>query len=151
MFSRINANKKSIQVNLRSADGQEIIRRLAAHVDVVTENSRVGRMKAWGLDFDRLAAINPRLVMLSLTGFGQTGPRAAEPCFGGVAEAVAGFTYPHRWPEDRPTANSFMLGDASCGTGAAGAVFLALFDRERTGRGRHVDIALYEPLLVMMG
>jgi crotonobetainyl-CoA:carnitine CoA-transferase CaiB-like acyl-CoA transferase len=151
MFSRINANKKSIQVNLRSPAGQEVIRRLVTKVDVLTENSRVGRMQAWGLGFDRLSALNPRLVMLSLTGFGQTGPRRFEPGFGGVAEALAGFTYTHRWPEDRPTANSFMLGDSTCGTAAAGGVFLALFDRERTGRGRQVDIALYEPLLVMMG
>jgi crotonobetainyl-CoA:carnitine CoA-transferase CaiB-like acyl-CoA transferase len=151
MFARINANKKSIQVNLRSPRGQEVIRRLVPNVDVLTENSRVGRMKAWGLDVESLHAINPRLVVLSLTGFGQTGPRRMEPGFGGVAEAVAGFTYTHRWPEDRPSASSFMLGDSTCGTAAAGGVMLALFDRERTGRGRQVDIALYEPLLVMMG
>jgi crotonobetainyl-CoA:carnitine CoA-transferase CaiB-like acyl-CoA transferase len=68
-----------------------------------------------------------------------------------VAEALTGFTYTHRWPEDRPTANPFMLGDSTCGTAAAGVVFLALYDRERTGGGRQIDIALYEPLMVMMG
>jgi crotonobetainyl-CoA:carnitine CoA-transferase CaiB-like acyl-CoA transferase len=151
MFSRVNADKRSITVNLRSPEGQALIKRLVPHFDVVTENFRPGRIAKWGLDYGSLSAVNPRLIMLHVSGFGQTGPRSREPGFGGVAEAVSGYTYVSRWPEDRPHASPFMLGDSTAAFGAALAVSQALYHRERTGKGAELDASLYEPLMKMMG
>lgn len=151
MFSRVNADKKSITVNLRSPEGQDVVRRLVPHFDVVTENFRPGRIGKWGLDYESLKAVNPKLIMLHVSGFGQIGPRSSEPGFGGVAEAISGYTYVSRWPEDRPHASPFMLGDSTAAFGAALAVSQALFHRERTGEGSELDCTLYEPLMKMMG
>ncbi|QHE73269.1 CaiB/BaiF CoA transferase family protein [Rhodococcus sp. WAY2] len=151
MFARVNANKQSIAVNLRSEEGQQVIKKLLPHFDVVTENFRPGRIARWGLDYDTLRAVNPRIIMLHMSGFGQVGPRSPEPGFGGVAEAISGYTYVSRWPEDRPHASPFMLGDSTAAFGAAIAVSQALFRRERTGEGAELDCTLYEPLMKMMG
>jgi crotonobetainyl-CoA:carnitine CoA-transferase CaiB-like acyl-CoA transferase len=150
-FERLNTNKKSVAISLRSPQGVAAIKRLIPYFDVVVENFRPGRIAKWGLDYDSLAAINPRIIMMHMSGFGQTGPRREEPGFGGIAEAISGYTYVTRWPGDRPSASPFMLGDSTAAFGAALAINQALYRREKTGKGSELDCTLFEPLLKMMG
>jgi crotonobetainyl-CoA:carnitine CoA-transferase CaiB-like acyl-CoA transferase len=150
-FARLNSGKRSVAIDLRSDSGQDLIRRLAAQVDVVIENFRPGRMDAWGLGYASLAAANPGIVVTSVSGFGQTGPYKAKPGFGTVAETGSGFAYINGWPETPPTSPPFGFADSIAGISAAMGTSMALFRRERTGQGDHVDVALYEPLMFIVG
>lgn len=150
-FARINAGKKSVAINLRSTDGRELVRRLAAQVDVVIESFRPGRMAEWGIGYDVLSADNSDLVLTSVSGFGQTGPYSGKPGFGTVAETGSGFAYINGWPETPPTSPPFGFADSIAGIAAAMGTAMALFRRERTGEGDHVDVALYEPLMFIIG
>lgn len=150
-FARINSGKRSIGIDLRTDDGRELVRRLAAKVDVVIESFRPGRMKEWGIGYDVLAADNPGLVLVSVSGFGQTGPNSEKPGFGTVAETGSGFAYVNGWPDTPPTSPPFGFADSIAGISAAMGVAMALFRRERTGEGDHVDVALYEPLMFIVG
>jgi crotonobetainyl-CoA:carnitine CoA-transferase CaiB-like acyl-CoA transferase len=150
-FARLNSGKRSVGIDLRTDEGRDLVRRLAAKVDVVTESFRPGRMADWGLGFDILAAENPGLVMTSLSGFGQTGPYRERPGFGTVAETGSGFAYVNGWPDTPPTSPPFGFADSIAGISAAMGTAMALFQRERTGRGSQVDVALYEPLMFILG
>lgn len=150
-FARLNSGKRSVGIDLRTDEGRELVRRLAATVDVVTESFRPGRMAEWGLGYDALAAENPRLVLTSLSGFGQTGPYKERPGFGTVAETGSGFAYVNGWPDSPPTSPPFGFADSIAGISAAMGTAMALYQRERTGSGSHVDVALYEPLMFILG
>ncbi|MFA1551839.1 CaiB/BaiF CoA transferase family protein [Actinomadura chokoriensis] len=150
-FSRLNAGKRSVGIDVRTAEGRELVRRLAATVDVVIESFRPGRLEAWGLGYDVLSAENPGLVLTRVSGFGQTGPYRERPGFGTVAETASGFAFTNGWPESPPTSPPFGFADSIAGISAAMGTAMALFRRERTGDGDVVDVALYEPLMFILG
>jgi len=150
-FSRLNAGKRSIAVDLRRAEGRDLVRRLAAHCDVVVESFRPGRLEAWGLGYDVLSAQNPGLVLTRVSGFGQSGPYRERPGFGTVAETGSGFAYINGWPETPPTSPPFGFADSIAGIAAAMGTAMSLYRRERTGTGDVVDVALYEPLMFIVG
>ncbi len=150
-FARLNSGKESVGIDLRAADGRDLVRRLAARVDVVVESFRPGRLEDWGLGYDVLSAENPGLVLTRVSGFGQTGPYSARPGFGTVAETASGYAFVNGWPDSPPTSPPFGFADSIAGLSAAFGTTTALFNRTRTGRGDVVDVALYEPLMFILG
>jgi len=140
-------SKKSVCVDLRQAEGQEIVRKLACEADVLIENFRPGTMEKWGLSWEALHELNPRLVMLRVSGYGQDGPRAQEPGFAAVGEAFAGLRYLNGEPGRAPVRAGLSLGDTIAGLHGALGVLLALYQRDaRGGKGQVIDAALYESL-----
>ena len=150
-FSRLNSGKRSLGIDLRSEDGREIVSDLVPHVDVVLESFRPGRMEAWGLGYDILSSRNPGVVMTRVSGFGQTGPYSERPGFGTVAETSSGYAYINGWPSTPPTSPPFGFADSIAGISAAFGTAMALFNRGRTGVGDVVDVALYEPIMFIIG
>jgi crotonobetainyl-CoA:carnitine CoA-transferase CaiB-like acyl-CoA transferase len=151
MYARVNMGKRSIAVNLRDPEGQQLVRDLVATSDVVIENFRPGRLAAWGLGWDELSAINSKLVMVHVTGYGQDGPYRDRPGFGAVAESEGGLAFVNGWADKPPAIAPFGLGDSIAAmSGTLGAV-LGLLDVAKGGEGREVDIALYEPTIAFMG
>jgi crotonobetainyl-CoA:carnitine CoA-transferase CaiB-like acyl-CoA transferase len=150
-FKVVNRGKRSITVDLRSGLGADVVRRLAATADVVTENFRPGTLAKWGLDYDTLAAVNPRLVMLKVSGFGQEGPYRDRPGFGTLAEAYAGLAHITGEADGPPLLPGFGLGDASTGLMGAFLVLVALRERDRSGRGQVIDLSLYDTLFTLLG
>lgn len=142
--------KKSITVNLRIEAGQQIVRDLAKDADVVVENFRPGTMERWGLGYDALSAINPRLVMVRVTGFGQTGPYAARAGYGAIGEAMGGLRYVVGDPSTQPSRVGISIGDQLAALHACLGAMFAIHARGRTGRGQVVDSAIYEAVLNMM-
>ena len=140
-------NKESVCIDLRVPEGQALVRELLRDADVLVENFRPGALDDWGLGWDALHALNPRLVMLSLSGFGQTGPRASEPGFAAVAEAFSGLRYLNAEPGRTPVRSGVSLGDTVAGVHGALGVMLALYARDaRGGQGQRIDLALYEAM-----
>lgn len=140
-------SKKSVCVNLREPEGQDIVRKLAEQADVLIENFRPGTMEKWGLSWEALHALNPRLIMLRVSGYGQSGPRAQEPGFAAVGEAFAGLRYLNGEPGRAPVRAGLSLGDTIAGLHGALGVLLALYQRDaRGGKGQMIDAALYESL-----
>jgi len=140
-------NKESVCIDLRVPEGRELVRELLRDADVVIENFRPGAMEGWGLGWETLHALNPRLIMLRLSGFGQTGPRAQEPGFAAVAEAFAGLRYLNGEPGRPPVRAGVSLGDTIAGLHGALGVLLALYARDaRGGEGQMIDLALYEAM-----
>lgn len=138
-------NKRSVTLDLRLPEGVAIFKRLVAQTDVLCENFRTGTLEKWGLGWDVLRAINPRLVMLRVTGYGQTGPYRDRPGFARVAHAVGGIAYLAGMPKGTPvTPGSTTLGDYMTGLYGCIGVLLALRHRDLTGEGQYVDAALYE-------
>jgi formyl-CoA transferase len=146
----IARNKRSVCIDLRAEAGRDLVRRLAAHSDVVLENFRPGRLEEWGLGFDVLSTLNPRLVMVHVSGFGQTGPRAQSTGFGSVGEAVGGIRYTTGEPGRSPSRTGISLGDALAALFAVVGALAALHERHCTGRGQEVDVAIYEAVLALM-
>ncbi|WP_192388192.1 CaiB/BaiF CoA transferase family protein [Burkholderia cepacia] len=144
-------NKRAVTLNLGTADGQRIFREMAAQADVVVENFRPGTLERWGLGYDVLSAINPRLVLVRVTGFGQFGPYASRPGFGTLAEAMSGLASVTGEADGPPLLPSFPLADTVAGLNAAFAIMTALKAREHTGRGQVVDLAIIETMLAAMG
>ncbi|HXZ50096.1 MAG TPA: CoA transferase [Usitatibacter sp.] len=137
-------NKSLVSVDLRRAEGQEIVRRLAAKCDVVVENFRPGALEKWGLGYAELARANPGLVMVRISGFGQTGPYSDRAGYGVIGEAVSGLRHITGDPDRPPSRVAVSITDYITGLyGAFGAV-MALLARAKTGRGQYVDSALYE-------
>lgn len=143
-------NKKSVTCNLRVPQGQALVRRLVEDSDILIENFRPGTLERWGLGYDELARINPRLVLIRVTGFGQTGPYSSRAGFGSVGEAMGGLRYVSGDPERPPSRVGISIGDSLAGTFAAFGGVMAVHARERTGRGQVVDSAIYEAVLAMM-
>lgn len=140
-------NKESVALDLRQPDGQALVRRLAAEADVLIENFRPGTLEGWGLGWDALHALSPRLIMLRLSGFGQTGPRAREPGFAAVGEAFGGLRHLNGEPGRPPVRAGVSLGDTVAGLHGAMGVLLALYQRDaRGGTGQCIDLALYEAM-----
>ncbi len=150
-FARLNAGKRSVAIDLRAPEGRALVRRLATNVDVVTESFRPGRLERWGLGYPELSTENLDLILTRLSGFGQTGPNSDRPGFGTVAETASGFAYINGWPQTPPTSPPFGFADSIAGIAAAMGTAMALFRRERTGAGEIVDVALYEPLMFIVG
>jgi crotonobetainyl-CoA:carnitine CoA-transferase CaiB-like acyl-CoA transferase len=138
-------NKRSVTIDLHRPEGVEIFKRLIAQTDVLCENFRTGTLEKWGLGWETLRQINPRLIMLRVTGYGQTGPYADRPGFARVAHAVGGIAYLAGMPKGTPvTPGSTTLGDYMTGLFGCIGVLMALRYREQTGCGQYVDAALYE-------
>lgn len=150
-FARLNAGKRSIGVDLRDPRGQALVRSLAAEVDVVVESFRPGRLEEWGLGYDDLRAVNRGIVLTRVSGFGQTGPYRSRPGFGTVAEVGSGFAYINGWPDTPPTSPPFGFADSIAGISAAMGTAMALYRKASTGEGSEVDVALYEPLMFIVG
>ena len=148
----ISRNKRTVTLNLSTPEGQDILRRLAADVDVVIENFRPGIMERWNLGPEQLQQINPRLVMLRLTGYGQSGPYARRRSFGTLAEALSGFAHQTGQEDGPPTLPPFGLADGVAGIAGALAVMLAVYHRDANGgRGQVIDLSLLEPLVGILG
>ncbi|MEM9198186.1 MAG: CoA transferase [Pseudomonadota bacterium] len=143
-------NKKSITLNLREPEGQDVVRQLVASSDILIENFRPGTMERWGLGYDALSEINPRLVMVRVTGFGQTGPYAKRAGYGAIGEAMGGLRYVVGDPSTQPSRMGISIGDELAATYACLGAMMAVHARERTGRGQIVDSAIYEAVLAMM-
>jgi len=144
-------NKKSITCNLRAPEGQALIRRLAAQSDIVAENFRPGTLERWNLGYEGLKAVNPALIMVRVSAFGQTGPYRERPGFGRIAAAVGGISYLSGHPDRPPvTPGTPTIPDYLAGVMGALGALMALQHRQRTGEGQVVDVALYEPILRML-
>jgi succinyl-CoA:(S)-malate CoA-transferase subunit B len=140
-------NKKSITLDLRKPEGAELLRRLVAQADVLVENFQPGTLEKWGLGWDVLEARNRKLVMVRISGFGQTGPYSSRPGFGRIANAFGGLSYLAGYPDRPPvTPGSATIPDYLAGLYGALGVLLALRARDITGRGQFIDIGLYEPI-----
>jgi formyl-CoA transferase len=144
-------NKKSITVDLRKSEGQEIVRRLARGADFVIENFRPGTLEKWGLGYDALAENNPGLIMIRLSGFGQTGPYRDQPGFGAVGESMGGMRHITGFPERPPVRMNISIGDALASLHGVIGALMALHHRDtHGGKGQVVDVALYEAVFNMM-
>ncbi|MBL1089017.1 MULTISPECIES: CaiB/BaiF CoA transferase family protein [Streptomyces] len=150
-WKMLGRNKKAMTLDLSHPGGREVLLRLAAGADVVIENFRPGTLEKWGLGWAELSAVNPRLVLARVTGFGQFGPYARRPGFGTLAEAMSGFAAITGEPDGPPTLPPFGLADGIAALTAAYAVMAALHGRAATGRGQVIDLALIEPLLTVLG
>ena len=143
-------NKKSVTVNLREREGQEIVRKLTLGADIVVENFRPGTMEKWNLGYDALAEANPKLIMVRLSGFGQTGPYKDRVGFGAIGESMGGMRYITGYPDRAPVRVGISIGDSLAAMYGAMGALLALHQRGKTGRGQMVDVALYEAVFSMM-
>lgn len=143
-------NKKAITLDLRTADGQAVLKELVAKADFLLENFRPGTMEKWGLGWPELCAINPRLIMIRVSGYGQTGPYAARAGFGAIGEAMGGLRYVVGDPTTPPSRMGISIGDSLAATFACLGALSALHYREATGKGQVVDSAIYEAVLGMM-
>jgi formyl-CoA transferase len=144
-------NKKSVTANLRTPEGQEIVRKLARGADILIENFRPGTMEKWGLDYESLAAENPGLVMLRLSGFGQTGPMRDQAGFGAIGESMGGLRYLTGFPDRPPVRSNLSIGDGIASLHGVIGALIALHHRNvRGGKGQIVDVALYEAVFNML-
>ncbi len=143
-------NKRSVAVDLRRPEGQAIARALMERADIVVENFRPGTLEAWGLSYESLAAVNPGLVMVRISGYGQTGPYRERPGFGVIGEAMGGLRHVTGTPDRPPSRTGISIGDTlSALYGVIGAL-MALEQRRKTGLGQVVDVALYESVFSVM-
>ncbi|MFM7029306.1 MAG: CaiB/BaiF CoA transferase family protein [Chakrabartia sp.] len=146
----IARNKRSVSANLRVPEGQDLVRKLAAKADILIENFKPGTMEKWGLGPDALHAINPRLIIARMSGYGQTGPYSERAGFGGIGEAMGGWRYIVGEPDRPPSRMGVSIGDTLTATYGCMGVLAALHSREKTGKGQVVDAALYESVLQVM-
>ncbi len=143
-------NKRSVTIDLRTEDGQDLVRRMVAEADVLLENFRPGTLERWGLSPEELWEVNPRLVVTRVTGFGQTGPYAPRAGYGSIGEAMGGIRHVIGEPDRPPARAGISLGDSLAATFATLGTLVALHQRERSGTGQVVDSAIYEAVLAMM-
>jgi crotonobetainyl-CoA:carnitine CoA-transferase CaiB-like acyl-CoA transferase len=150
-WKEIGRNKRTIGLDLKSPDGAEVLRRLAATSDILVENFRPGVLEGWGLGPHELRAVNPGLIMVRVTGFGQTGPYAHRAGFGTLAEAMSGFADLTGQPDGPPTLPAFGLADTICGIAASSAALMGLRHRDATGEGQVIDMSILEPIMTAVG
>ena len=151
-YAYYGRNKRNIVIDFSTAEGQQLLTGLAAKSDVLIENFRPGVMEKWNLGWEHLHAVNPKLIMVRMTGFGQFGPYAARPGFGTLAESMSGFAHINGYPDGPPTLPPFGLADGIAGVSAAYAAMLALYHRDQhDGPGQMIDVAIIEPILHLMG
>jgi crotonobetainyl-CoA:carnitine CoA-transferase CaiB-like acyl-CoA transferase len=152
-WKSLSRNKRLLTLDLNLPEARSIVRQLVTDADVVIENFRPGRMESWGLGYEELAILNPRVIMVRITGFGQTGPRHSQPGFGTLAEAYSGFAYVTGEADGSPTLPPFGLADGVAGLTATFATMIALYWRDANGGGvgQMIDVSLYEPLFSIIG
>ena len=143
-------NKKSVTVNLREKEGQDIVRKLALEADIIVENFRPGTLEKWNLGFESLSRDNPKLIMVRLSGFGQTGPYKDRVGFGAIGESMGGMRYLTGYPDRAPVRVGISIGDSLAAMYGAMGALMALHHRHKTGKGQMVDVALYEAVFSMM-
>ena len=143
-------NKRCVTANLREPEGQDLIKKLVAEADIVLENFRPGTMEKWGLGYEDLKAVNPGIIMVRVSGFGQTGPYAKRAGYAAIGEAMGGMRYLSGYPDRRPSRTGLSLGDTLAAVYAGLGALAALRHRERTGEGQVVDSAIYEAVLATM-
>jgi crotonobetainyl-CoA:carnitine CoA-transferase CaiB-like acyl-CoA transferase len=142
-------NKRSVTIDLRTGDGQELVRRLVEKTDILVENFRPGTMERWGLGWAELSAVNPRLIMVRISGFGQDGPYAKRAGYAAIGEAMGGLRALTGYPDRPPTRVGVSIGDSLTGMFGALGALAALEARQRTGRGQVVDASIYESVLAV--
>ncbi len=151
-WKMISRNKRCVALYLGDPDGAEVFRRLVATADVVVESFRPGTFERWGLGYDALKEINPGLVLVRISGFGQTGPYRERAGFGTLAEAMSGFAAITGEPDGPPTLPPFGLADSIAGMAAANAALMALYHRDaHGGTGQEIDVSILEPLVTVLG
>lgn len=143
-------NKRSVTANLRRTEGQDLVRKLVAEADILIENFRPGTMEKWGLGYEALSAINPGLIMIRISGYGQTGPYSSRPGYASVGEAMGGLRYVMGEPDRVPSRAGISIGDTLTGTFATYGALSALHQRHKTGKGQVIDAAIYESVLTVM-
>src|SRR3954465_14808800 len=143
-------NKRSVALDLRNAEAQEIVRKLATEADVLVENFRPGALEGWNLDPQQLLEANPRLVVLRISGYGQTGPYRDRPGFGVVGEAMGGLRHLTAEPGRVPVRVGVSIGDTLAALHGVIGILMALHERQRSGQGQVVDVALYEAVFNCM-
>jgi crotonobetainyl-CoA:carnitine CoA-transferase CaiB-like acyl-CoA transferase len=146
----IARNKQSVAINLRDPRGQELVRRIAAQSDIVLENFRPGTLDRWQLDYEHLRKLNPRIVVVHVSGFGQSGPYRGDAGFGSVAEAVGGVRFTTGDPERPPARTGISLGDSLASLFAVIGALASLVERADSGAGQEVDVAIYEAVFALM-
>ena len=148
----IGRNKRSVTMYLGDPECAEILKKLIKDADVLVEGFRPGTLERWGLGYDVLSEINPRLIMARLSGFGQDGPYSKRPAFGTLIESMSGFAHLTGQPDGPPTLPPLALADYMAGLGAVGAIMMALYHRDaRGGKGQMIDLTVIEPMLSTMG
>ena len=145
-----NSGKKSLIVNLRDPRGQDIIKQMAHKADVVVENFKVGNLKRFGLDYESLSAVNPGIIYSSVTGFGQTGPRAEEPGYDAALQGMTGVMSVTGEPDGRPSKVGAAWIDILTGLTSTIGILAALHERETSGKGQHIDVSLFDVGIAMM-
>ncbi|MPZ89272.1 MAG: CoA transferase [Nitriliruptorales bacterium] len=151
-WKEISRNKRSVGLYLGDREGAEILLRLVERADVLVENFRPGTLERWGLGWERLREANADLILLRVTGFGQTGPYASRPAFGTLVEAMSGFAFMTGQPDGPPTLPAFGLADSIAAMAGASAVAMALYHRDaRGGQGQQIDLSLLEPIMTAVG
>jgi crotonobetainyl-CoA:carnitine CoA-transferase CaiB-like acyl-CoA transferase len=149
-FPVISRNKKSITLNLREPRGQALLKQLASKSDFLLENFRPGTLEKWQLGYDVLSALNPGLILIRVSGYGQTGPYASRAGYGSIGEAMGGMRYLAGDPSTPPSRIGLSIGDSLAATFACLGALMALEHRRKTGKGQIVDSAIYEAVLAMM-
>jgi crotonobetainyl-CoA:carnitine CoA-transferase CaiB-like acyl-CoA transferase len=152
-YASMNCGKRSVVLDLQTPQGRELARSLAAKADVLVENFRPGVMKKLGLDYETLSQLNPRLVYASISGFGQTGPKSQAPAYAPVIHAASGYEAAYSEYQrgaTRPANNGIFIADVLGASHAFGAIQLALYERERSGRGQAIDVSLMDSVLGML-
>ena len=142
--------KRSVTLNLRADEGQQLARQLLAEADILVENFRPGTLERWNLSPEQLHEINPGLIIVRVTGFGQTGPYASQPGYGAIGEAMGGLRHVVGEPDAAPSRVGISIGDSLAASYACMGALIALQARQRTGKGQVVDAAIYESVLAMM-
>lgn len=150
-WALIGRNKRSVTLKLSEPEGAEVMKKLVATADIYIENFRTGTLERWGLGWDVLKEINPNLIMVRTTGFGQTGPYAERPGFGTLAESITGYAHTNGFPDGPPTLPPFALGDGVAAMTGAFAAMMALWWRDHGGTGQVIDLSIYEPLFWILG
>jgi crotonobetainyl-CoA:carnitine CoA-transferase CaiB-like acyl-CoA transferase len=151
-WKMLSRNKRTVTLSLSTAEGQDILCRLIEETDVLIENFRPGTLERWSLSPERLQAINPRLVIARVTGFGQFGPYSGRPGFGTLAESMSGFAQITGDPDGPPTLPPFGLADGITAQSTANAILMALYHRDvHGGTGQVLDVAIIEPILTILG
>ncbi len=148
----LSRNKRSVTLNLQQPQGQQILKRLAARADVLVEAFRAGTLERWGLGYKDLSAMNPRIIVAHISGYGQTGPYSDRPGFGSIAESISGFVNSNGFPDQPPILPPIPLADEIAGTFTAMAVLMAIYERDTrgSGKGQEIDVSLYEPLFRLL-
>ncbi|QEC48439.1 CoA transferase [Baekduia soli] len=151
-WALIGRNKRSVTLKLSEPEGAEVMKKLLSTADIYIENFRTGTLERWGLGWDVLHELNPKLIMVRTTGFGQTGPYATRPGFGTLAESMSGYAHINGFPDGPPTLPPFALGDGVAALTGAFAAMMALWYRDqKSGTGQVIDLSIYEPLFWILG